>query len=105
MKQFQFLSSQGNRSLLAVIVSPRAKKSRVMGIHGDRLKISVAAPPADGEANSELLRFVAELFGVAARKVELVNGHSAKRKQLAIEMSVNEAAGRLEDILAGVLPP
>ncbi|MEP7153285.1 MAG: DUF167 domain-containing protein, partial [Nitrospira sp.] len=44
---------------ISVHVQPRASRTESAGIHGDALKIRVAAPPADGAANDELCRFIA----------------------------------------------
>ena len=70
---------------IAVRVQPRATRSEVAGPYGDRaVRIRVAAPPVDGAANDELASFVAELFQVSPRKVELVRGHGSRNKQLRL---------------------
>ena len=48
---------------LIVHVQPRAKRSEVVGRHGDAIKVRLAAPPVDGAANEELVRFLAEALG------------------------------------------
>ncbi len=57
---------------LELHAKPRAKKSRVVGAHGEALSVAIAAPPVDGAANDEVVRFVAELCGVPKGKVTLV---------------------------------
>ena len=44
---------------LAIQVQPRASRTELAGIHGDALRIRLAAPPVDGAANEELIRFLA----------------------------------------------
>ena len=70
---------------LVVHVQPRAKKSEVAGRHGDALKVRLQAPPVDGAANEELVRFLAEALGVARRSVTITGGLTSRRKTVEIE--------------------
>jgi uncharacterized protein (TIGR00251 family) len=56
----------------------------VVGPHGDRLKVQIAAPPVDGAANAAVVALVAELAGVPRRAVTLVRGESGRRKTLRV---------------------
>jgi len=66
-------------------VQPGAKRTEVAGVHGDALKVRLAAPPVDGKANAELLRFLADAFGVPLRQVALVRGETSRQKVVRIE--------------------
>ena len=66
-------------------VQPRASKTEVVGRHGDAIKIRVKAPPVDGAANEELIRFLAKRFKVPRKSIELVSGPSSRHKEIAIE--------------------
>ena len=65
---------------LLLHVQPRAANTGLAGVHGDRIKVRVAAPPVENAANRELLRFLAGLFGLPERDVELVSGERGRRK-------------------------
>jgi uncharacterized protein (TIGR00251 family) len=65
-------------------VQPRAARTAVAGLHGDALRIRLAAPPVDGAANEELVRFLAELFGVPGRAVEITAGHASRTKTVRV---------------------
>ncbi len=81
---------------LELQVQPRASRTEVIGPHGGALKIRLAAPPVDGEANEELVRFLAKLLGVPKRAVEVVGGATAKRKRVRVlGPDVAEAQRRL----------
>jgi uncharacterized protein (TIGR00251 family) len=69
---------------LKVRVKPRASKSRVLGMKGDELEVAIAAPPVDGAANLELVRTLAEHYGVAKSEVEIVSGHAGRHKLVRI---------------------
>jgi uncharacterized protein len=69
---------------LRVRVTPRGRRSEVLGVSGDRLRLRVAAPAVEGRANDELVRFVAELFAVRRSAVAIVAGHLSQLKTLVI---------------------
>ncbi len=73
--------------VLAVHVQPQAKRTEVAGVHGDSLKIRLAAPPLDNRANEALVAFVAERFGLARRDVTLVAGEKSRDKRLEVRSS------------------
>ena len=70
--------------VLALHVQPGAKRTEVAGTYGDALKVRLAAPPVDGKANAELVRFLAEAFGVAQRDVAILRGETSRRKLVRI---------------------
>jgi uncharacterized protein (TIGR00251 family) len=74
----------GEDLILSVVVQPRASHNAVVGIHGDRIKVRLTAPPVDGKANQMLVKFIAKLFGVAPSRVSLEQGQTAKTKTLRI---------------------
>ncbi len=62
-------------------VSPGAKSTAVKGLYGERaLKLSVAAPPAEGRANAEVERFLAGLLDMPKGDVSVVRGASSRDK-------------------------
>jgi len=75
----------GGAIVLTLHVQPGAKRTEVAGTHGAALKIRLAAPPVDGKANTELVRFLADAFGVPLRQVTLVRGESSREKVVRIE--------------------
>ena len=79
-----------------VHVVPRAKRTAVVGVHGNRLKLALAAPPVDGAANAELVAFVARALGVTRRAVAIVAGETSRQKTLEITgVSADEVRARL----------
>jgi uncharacterized protein len=69
---------------LAVRAQPGAKKTTIIGVYGEgssaQLKIAVQAPPIEGRANSALLEFLAERFGIPKNSVELMTGELSRSK-------------------------
>lgn len=75
---------------IGVHVVPQAKRTEVVGVHGNGIRIRLAAPPVDGAANAELVRFLADRLGVARANVRIKSGAGARRK-------VVEVVGRSSD--------
>jgi uncharacterized protein (TIGR00251 family) len=73
--------------LLAVHAQPGAKRTEVCGLHGDALKVRVAAPALEDRANEALVEFLAKRFGVARRDVTLVSGAKSREKRIEIRGS------------------
>ena len=75
---------------IAIKVHPRAKRTALSGKLGDAWKLSLAAPPVDGKANDECVRFFAELAGVPRSRVRIVTGLASRNKLIEIEGVADE---------------
>jgi uncharacterized protein len=79
---------------LRIRVQPRASRTEIAGEHGGELKIRVASPPVDGQANEELRRHIAKKLGVARSRVVVLAGSTSRSKVLEITGVDAEAARR-----------
>lgn len=70
---------------------PNARRNQLLPGPDGRWTVRLAAPPQDGQANAELVAFLAEVFGVAKRSVQLVSGHTAPFKKVEISGLSDEA--------------
>ncbi len=86
----------------SIQVVPRASKCAVAGIVNDALKIRLTAPPVDGKANEECLRYLSTLLGVARNRLSIVSGRTSRKKIIFI---AGMARKDLEEILSGIIPP
>ncbi|MBU3657812.1 MAG: YggU family protein [Rhodocyclaceae bacterium] len=81
-----YLCTKGDGTLqLTVHVQPGAKTTSCAGIHGDALKIRLAAPPVDGKANQALIVWLAKTLGCPQNRIELIRGQTSRRKTLSID--------------------
>ena len=80
-----WFSWQEGDLILQLQVQPRASRDGFAGIHGDRLKVRIAAPPVDGKANVELISFLAKQFGVTKQQIHLVRGETGKTKTVRVD--------------------
>lgn len=71
--------------VLNIRAVPNAARSQLVGWHGDALKVKLQAPPADGKANTELIRLLADVFEVPPRAITLESGQTSRNKRVHIE--------------------
>ena len=85
---------------LAVRAQPGAKKTAITGVYGQgaetQLKIAVQAPPVEGRANTALVAFLADFFGIPRSRVELVSGELSRSKVFLLRgVTLAQAEARL----------
>ncbi|MDO8391877.1 MAG: DUF167 domain-containing protein [Actinomycetota bacterium] len=76
-------------------VVPGSSAAKLVGLHGDELRIKVCSPPLEGRANAEVAEVLAAALGVRAREVQLTAGHTSRSKQLVVHLPVAEVVRRL----------
>ena len=84
--------------ILAVHVQPKASKTECVGLYGDALKIRIAAPPTDGAANDELIRFLADRCSVSRANISIQTGAHSRQKRVSVR------GVTVEWVLARLLP-
>ncbi len=77
------------------------KVSQVVGLHGDRVKIAVQAPPVDGKANEALCGFVATWLGLPKRAVKLGAGETSRDKRLDIAAALPDVVQKVNEAAPG----
>lgn len=70
--------------ILLCHLQPGAKRSELAGLHGERIKIRLNAPPVDGKANSQLIVFLSQLFAVSKQAVQIESGELNRQKRVRI---------------------
>jgi len=96
------MESKDGACTLRVKVVPGARHSRVVGMLGDRLKLTVSAPPEAGKANKAVCRLLAEALGMPSRDLSVTAGHTQPVKTLTLTgVDVEQAVARLTEYLDG----
>ena len=83
-----------------VRVQPRARKTAVLGVSGDALRIALQAPPVEGRANAALIRFLAEMFQVPRSVITIASGEHGRNKRVAVAGST---AAQIAAILSATM--
>jgi uncharacterized protein (TIGR00251 family) len=87
-----WLREEGGAVTLELLIQPRASRTRVVGVHDGRLKVQLAAPPVDGEANAALVEFLAHALRVKKADVTVLRGESGRRKTVRVAGATAAAA-------------
>lgn len=91
------LTSSGGAVRVRVHVQPRASRTEIAGLHGDALKIRLAAPPVDGAANESLVAFLAERLALPRRNIRIVSGETSRTKLVEIDGATEDSVRRLAE--------
>jgi len=76
-------------------IQPGAAHCEISGLHGNALKIRVAARAVEGAANGALLDILAQCLGLQRRAVRILRGEKSRRKAVWAAISPDEAERRL----------
>lgn len=79
------LEATGGCVRVLIRAQPRASRTEIVGEHNGALKVRIAAPPVEGAANAELVKFIAKKLGIASSRIRVLAGESARTKVVAID--------------------
>ena len=79
------MKAEDSELIINVMVKPRAKRDEIVDWDGETLKVRVAAPPVEGQANDRCLRIMARALGVSRSRIRIVRGATSRRKRIGIE--------------------
>ena len=89
-----FRQTADGRITLTLHIQPGAKKTEFAGLHGDALKIRLAAPPVDGKANEALVKFIADELKLPKSAVNIKSGQTSRRKVVEVSGATSKAVAR-----------
>lgn len=79
-----------NGILISCKIQPAASKTAFVGIFGDHLKFSLAAPPVDGKANKAICTFLAKQLKIPKSSVKIRTGEKSKIKSIFCDNTTPE---------------
>ncbi|RVE72149.1 hypothetical protein OJAV_G00059070 [Oryzias javanicus] len=84
---------------VSVHVKPGSKQSGITDVSAEAVGVSIAAPPTDGEANAELIRFLAEVLDLKKSQISLSKGSRSRDKLIRVDSSLSreEVLRRLQE--------
>jgi len=82
---------------LQIRLQPRAARNRIVGRHGEAIKVQVQAPPVAGAANAALVDFLANTLAVPRRAIRILRGTTSREKLVEIQTSDLAACQRRLD--------
>lgn len=85
----------------SIHVTPRARASRVGGLHGDALRVAVTAPPVEGAANRAVVEALAVALGLRRGDLEVASGQRGRRKAIVARGDPDRLEARLRALAGG----
>lgn len=75
---------EGDDLIVKLYVQPKASRDKIIGLHGEELKIAITAPPIDGKANEHLTKYLSKQFKVAKKNIAIEKGELGRHKQVRV---------------------
>lgn len=85
MNDLRAVKKESEDIILRLYIQPKASRDKIVGLHGDELKIAITAPPVDGIANAHLTKFLSKAFKVAKGKILIEKGELGRHKEVRIQ--------------------
>lgn len=100
MNASQVLTQTPDGIVIRLFVQPKARRTGIIGLHGDRLKVSVTEPPDRGKATEAVVRLIAETFHTTRSTVQVLRGDISRQKDLLLQA---QSMSAVREILDGLL--
>jgi uncharacterized protein len=95
----EFFQATCQGFILRLTVAPGARRTEVVGLYGDRLKVRLAAPPEKGAANQELIAFLARELKIPKSAIRLLGGAQSRAKVVEVLGLDPELQSRLDALI------
>ena len=90
-----WLTAVNDGVVLSLHCQPGAKVSRVVGLHDERLKLQLQAPPLENRANEALVAWLATQLGLPRKQIEILSGQTSRQKRVLVRGASLEQIQRL----------
>ncbi len=84
MTSGEVLSQTSDGVLIRIYVQPKARREKIVGLHLDRLKVSVTEPPDRGRANAAVIQLLSDVLTIPRSRIELLRGETSRTKDLLL---------------------
>jgi hypothetical protein len=78
------ISTTAKGIIFSILVAPRSSRNEVVGVVEGALKLKITAPPLEGKANAECVRYLSQLLHVPKVQVAITGGHKSRKKTVCI---------------------
>ena len=83
----QFLQETPRGIVIKIYVQPRSSRNRIIGLHGDAIKIAIQAPPVDDAANRMCIEFLSKCLNLPRSVFEIIGGHTSRMKRILLRLA------------------
>jgi uncharacterized protein len=80
-------------------IQPSARKTEISGLHDGVIKIKVKAPPVEGAANQELIRFLSDQLNIPKSCMTISSGTRSRHKTVHFDSMTSESSHQVRALL------
>lgn len=95
MAIYSKIYTEKDKIKLHLQIRPQAKRNQVIGIIDSKIRVAIAAPPVDGKANLELIKFIAKTLQLRQCDINIMHGEHSSIKVLEIHLSAKSILDKL----------
>ncbi|KAK2154011.1 hypothetical protein LSH36_279g02072 [Paralvinella palmiformis] len=84
---------------ITILAKPGAKQNAITDLSPEGVGVQISAPPREGEANTELCRYIASILGVKKSAVSLDKGSKSRNKTIEVhgtKLTIDEVTDKLK---------
>ena len=70
--------------ILQCVIKPKSKIDKISLNSDGSLRIKIKAPPVDGKANEYLVEYLAQIFDLPKKNIEIISGFTGSHKRINI---------------------
>lgn len=89
--------------ILSLYIQPKASKNEALGIFNNAFKVKIKAPPVDGAANRECIKFLSKSLKIPKSSVSIISGETGRNKKIAINKPKDQTLKEFEEKILNFL--
>jgi uncharacterized protein len=94
----QFFQETPQGIVIKIYVQPRSSRNKIVGLHGDALKIAIQAPPVDDAANRMCIEFLSKFLSLPRSAIAILSGHTSRMKRILLKLAPGSAFSEQAEI-------
>lgn len=85
--------------LVSLYIQPKSSKNQVVGIYNGAFKLKIKAPPVDGAANKECIKFISKEIKIPKSSITIISGHTGRQKKVLIKNKKDQTLNNLHQLI------
>jgi len=91
------VSINKDRIVILLHIQPKSSRNMISGIYGDAYKLKITAPPVDGAANKECIKFISKMIKVPKSSISIISGETGRHKKVSIKVPSNQNVNEFKE--------
>jgi uncharacterized protein (TIGR00251 family) len=83
--------------ILSLYIQPKASRNQSLGIYNNAFKLKIKAPPVEGAANRECIKFLSKQLKIPKSSISIISGETGRNKKLAINKPKDQTVKEFQE--------